>query len=69
MHINGSIRIGVPIINIEKESEYEFEFKINPMNKEPRKVLPTSPIKIFEGSQFQIRKAKRDPTIINISNS
>ena len=59
-----SIRRGEEIINILLDSNILEESSTNPKNNAPRKVLPPSPIKTFDGYQFQIKNASKEPTNI-----
>ena len=50
----------------DKINSYRFdEASIVPKNKQPKKVLPTSPMKILLGYQFQSKKPRSAPDIVN----
>ena len=64
--INASVNKGKKGNNMEKDCCQDEAWIIVPANNPPKKVLPTSPINTFEGDQLNIRKAKREETIIQI---
>ena len=50
----------------DKINSYRFdEDSIVPKNKQPKKVLPASPMKILLGYQFQTKKPRSAPDIVN----
>ena len=63
-HTNASISKGDEQINKSKKLTKSLALKKEPANIAPRKVLPVSPINIFDGSQFQKTKPSKPPEII-----
>lgn len=61
MQINGSRIKGNAIRIKTRELLTSFVFKIIHTNTPPKKLLPTSPINIFDGCQFQNRNPKSAP--------
>ena len=53
--------MGEAINNNDAEFWIVWAFRIIHTNTPPRKLLPTSPINIFDGFQFQIRNPNKDP--------
>ena len=55
--MNESNNNGLHVKNINAEFSNEFEFKIDNTTNPPKKVLPESPIKTFDGDQFHNKNA------------
>ena len=61
--------IGVNNKNFANAINKSDDSKINPTYSAPIKVLPTSPINIFAGGQFQIKNPKQAPIIGKVDKS
>ena len=64
IQIKESINSGEETIKILLDSNKLEQSSNEPKKSAPRNVLPTSPINTFEGYQFQIKNATKEPTNI-----